>query len=91
MTKNKNTFNKRAFTIKEVSEYACVSRSTVENWLAKGILPFEDLPGRVSGSSRFKRIRKADLDIFLDQFYQQNFKTNKKRESEELFLIPRNT
>ena len=83
--------NRRAFTIPEAAEYTCVSRSTIENWMEKGILPFENLPGRGSSKYQFKSIRKVDLDNFLDKFYQQNFKPNKKKESKELFLIPRNT
>lgn len=91
MIKLRDIHNKRALTIQEAADYACVSRSTIENWMSKGILPFENLPGRGSGSNRFKRIRKTDLNNFLDQYYQQNFKPNKKKESKELFLIPRNT
>ena len=33
---------KRALTISLAAEYACVSRGTIENWMAKRILPFED-------------------------------------------------
>ena len=92
MANSDKTFNKRALTIKEVSEYACVSRSTVENWLVKGVLPFEELPSRGEGSYCFRRIRKTDLDNFLNQFYQKHSiqKSNNKK-SKELFLLPRNT
>ena len=34
MKNNDNKHKKRAFKISEAAEYACVGRSTVENWLA---------------------------------------------------------
>ena len=90
MNNDNKTYNKRAFTVKEASEYACVSRTTVENWMANKMLPFEKLPGRGKGSYCFKRIRKADLDDFLNKFYQSCYisKTTRKYKSNELFLIP---
>ncbi|MCP4726720.1 MAG: helix-turn-helix domain-containing protein [bacterium] len=57
---------KRAYTIQETAEYAGVSRGTVLNWLENRLLPFEVLPGRGKGKKRFIRIRKTDLDRFLD-------------------------
>ena len=68
MQNHDTTYDKRALTIKEAAEYACVYRSTVKNWIARGILPYEDLPGEGSGSHRFTRIRKEDLDGFLNNF-----------------------
>ncbi len=61
--KNKKS-EKHAFSIKEAAEYACVSRSTVENWFNKGLLPFEELLGRGKGLYHYRRIRKKDLDEF---------------------------
>ncbi len=91
MKNNEKIFDKRAFSIKEAAEYACVSRGTVENWLSKGLLPFEELPGRGKGNYCFRRIRKIDLDAFLDKFYQHSqFKTSSKQTSyTDLILIPR--
>ena len=94
MVDNKNTYNKRAFSIKEVAEYACVSRATVENWLIRGILSFEELPSRGKGAYCFRRIRKNDLDEFLNKYYQQNSfsdKPNENKEFREMILLPRNS
>lgn len=86
------TLDKRAFSIKEAAEYACVSRGTIENWLAKGLLPFEELPGRGKGSYCFRRIRKNDLDEFLNRFYTNTYSliSNKRSDKKELVLLPRN-
>jgi excisionase family DNA binding protein len=94
MKEKQTLFNKRAFTIKEAAEYACVSRATVENWLIRGILPFEELPSRGNGAYCFRRIRKNDLDAFLNNHYQQNSfsdKQNKNKEYRELILLPLNS
>jgi len=72
MNNDRNTFDKRAFTIKEAAEYACVSRSTVENWLTKGMLPYEELPNLGEGKYRFRRVRRHDLDKFLERLYSGN-------------------
>ena len=88
------TIDKRAFSINEAAEYACVSRATVENWLIRGILPFEELPSRGNGAYCFRRIRKTDLDTFLNKHYQQNsfsVKQNKNKEFREMILLPRNS
>ena len=61
--------NKRALTIAEAAEYACVSRGTIKNWIALGVLSFEDLPGSGKGNRRFILIRKKDLDTFLNSNY----------------------
>ena len=92
MNQNK-TYNKRALTIKEVADYACVSRSTVENWLAQELLPYEELPGRGKGIYHYRRIRKNDLDNFLNKFYLKNYtyRSETKNQSKELILLPRNT
>ena len=92
MNKNK-TYNKRALTIKEAADYVCVSRSTVENWLAQGLLPYEELPGRGKGIYHYRRIRKNDLDNFLNKFYLKNYtyRSETKNQSKELILLPRNT
>ncbi|MFC1694134.1 hypothetical protein ACFL1R_11565 [Candidatus Latescibacterota bacterium] len=87
----KNLNIKRAFTISEAAEYACVSRNMIDIWMAKGLLRFEELPGRGSGTYRFRRIRKNDIDNFLNQFYRQNSLSDKKKKSQELILLPRNT
>jgi excisionase family DNA binding protein len=89
----KEKFEKRALTIAEACEYACVSRGTVESWLAKGLLSYEELPGTGS-KQRFRRIRKKDLDTFLDQNIKVNKATHRKNETGEqksIFLLPKST
>ena len=82
---------KRALKITEAAEYSCVSRATIENWLVKGLLPYEELPGAGSGAHRFRRIRKQDLDDFLNRFYQTNVKVSdtNQRTPEKAILLPR--
>jgi excisionase family DNA binding protein len=89
--KKEFSFDKRAFTIREAAEYACVSRGTVDNWLSKGILPFEELPSRGKGNYCFRRIRKSDLDEFLNKFYSNNHSlfSNKHSDKSGMFLLPR--
>jgi len=60
---------KRAFSVSEAAEYACVGRSTLEGWITKRLLPYEELPGRGDNKYRFLRIRKKDIDAFLDSHY----------------------
>ncbi len=88
--KNKN--QKRAFTIAETAEYACVSRATVDNWLARGDLPFEEQPSAGKEIYKFRRIRKTDLDDFLNKFYSQPKTRDHNRKNSpthKLFLQPR--
>ena len=94
MNNLKRTYNKRALTLQEAAEYACVSRATVENWLSNELMPFEELPSRGKGSYCFRRIRKTDLDDFINKYYRkfsQSEKSNKSNESNELILLPRDS
>ena len=43
------------------------------------------------GTNRFIRIRKDDLDEFLDRFYQQCYKNPEKKERNKLTLLSRNS
>jgi len=81
---------KRALTIAEASRYACVSRGALEAWLIQGLLPFEELPGRGNGVHKFRRIRRTDIDEFLNQHYHQP-RTKRKENSNKtnLILLPR--
>ena len=85
----KNT--KRALTINEAAEYACVSRGTIENWMTRDILPYEELPGVGKGSYRFIRIRQKDLKELLDSSYKNNYTNKSSVTSNKLILLPRNT
>ena len=86
------TSDKRALTIREAAEYACVSRGTIENWLTRGVLPFEELPSRGTGKYCFRRIRKTDLDAFLNRFYitPRETTTQNQKHQNRPFLLPRN-
>ncbi len=86
-----NTSKKRAFTISEAAEYACVSRGTLTGWITKGALPYEDLPGRGNGSHKFRLIRKNDLDKFLDTHYQGTNDNSFRNSSNKLVLLPKDT
>ncbi len=72
MKNSDNLHNKRAFSISEAAEYTCVGRSTIENWLVQGLLAYEEYPSSGSGEHRFVRIRKEDLDNFIDRYYKKN-------------------
>ena len=89
MTQEK--FEKRAFTVAQAAEYCCVSRGMIDYWLTKGLLRFEELPG--SGEKqRFRRIRKEDLDSFLDKNLCENKETKQKKGNNEfkgIFLKPK--
>ncbi len=87
----KKTTTKRALTIQEAADYACVCRSTVENWLKRGLLPYEELPNGGGGKYHFRRIRMSDLDEFLDR-NRKNQKVEKKvvrMPDGKVFLLPK--
>ena len=86
---NNQEMNKRALTISEAAEYACVSRGSLQNWVDSGLIPFEELPSRGSGSHRFRLIRKTDLDDFLDQYYHAPDKKKNEINRSELILLPK--
>ncbi len=80
--------NRRAFTITEAARYACVSRGTIKNWLESEALPYEELPSRGEGKHCFQRIRKDDLDEFLNKHYCEPDKNFKKESADEIILLP---
>lgn len=82
---------KRAFTIPEAADYSCYSRGTIEGWIARGLLPYEEPPGRGDGKHRFRRVRRTDLDAFLDAHYQQVKVHAESRQQigNEIVLLPR--
>lgn len=85
------TYNKRAMTITEASQYVGVSRGTIENWLKKGLLPFEELPGKGNGFHKFRLIRKEDIDKFLDSTYHDRgiYPKTDKEKNNDIFLLPK--
>ncbi|MCE5273081.1 helix-turn-helix domain-containing protein [bacterium] len=85
-----NLKDKRAFSISEAARYAAVSRGTICSWLESGRLPFEELP--TSGSYRFRKVRRVDLDSFLDRHYQDGSRKKEppqEHRPSEWFLLPR--
>ena len=89
MSDDKKPKEKRALTLLEAAAYACVSKSTIKNWISHGLLPFEELPGRGTGSYCFRRIRKDDLDNFLNRYHWQQEEKQKKKLDNKLVLLPR--
>lgn len=84
---NKNK-KKRAFTIAETAVYVGVSETTVRNWIAADMIPYEELPGRGKGSYRFRLIRMVDIDDFLDKHYHDH-KKERKQYQDDLILLPK--
>ncbi|MFC1551927.1 helix-turn-helix domain-containing protein [Candidatus Latescibacterota bacterium] len=86
--KKKTSSTKRALTISEAAEYACVSEATMRNWIKSGLIPYEDLPSHGNGIYKFRLIRRIDLDIFLNKHYQLPQKNHKKKSFDEVILLP---
>ena len=84
-----DVMHKRALTISEASEYACVSKATVRNWIQSGLIPYEVLPGRGDGSRRHRLVRISDLDEFLNKHYHTSHKKENEIVIEELILLPK--
>ena len=85
-----NLTQKRALTIAEAAKYSCYSRGTIEGWIARGLLPVEQPPGRGTGEHKLRRIRLADLNAFLDQYYQQPEEKNiASSKAQGITLVPR--
>jgi len=87
--------DKRALTIAEAAKYTCVSRGTLELWITKRLLAFEELPGQGNGRKRFRRIRKSDLDEFLEKHYKDALSPIKPEKKPlelrgKIHLLPRN-
>ena len=80
--------SKRALSITEASDYACVSRATISNWLMCGLLPYEDLPGRGKGNYKFRLIRRNELDEFLNK-HHNSFPGRNNKTSQKPFLMPK--
>ena len=87
---SKRLNEKRALTLTEAAQYACLSRGTVQNWISQGLLPFEEFPGRGDGFKRLIRIRLEDLKAFLDLNYHKPNQINKVKKQDNLILLPQN-
>ena len=86
------TEQKRALNIAEASAYIGVSRGTLNNWILSGLIPFEELPGRGTGSHKFRLIRRFDLDVFLESHYHTlREKIKPQNPRREIVLLERTT
>ena len=88
--KLKNQNEKRALTLTEAAQYACLSRGSIQNLISQGLLPFEKFPGRGAGFKRLIRIRMEDLKAFLDSHYHKPNQINKVKKDDNLILLPQN-
>ena len=91
MTTGRNILlSKRAFNIQEAAKYACVSRGTIDNWILRDLLPYEELPSGGDGKKKFMRIRKVDLDELLNKSYHKKVVKKRSDNLSEMILLPRN-
>ena len=63
--KKKTSNTKRALTISEASEYACVSEGTIRNWLAKKLSHLRSFPAVVMVLTNFALYAKVISMNFL--------------------------
>ena len=61
--------DKRILNVSQAAEYSGYSRSTIISWIINGLLPYESPPGLGDGKYRTRKIRKDDLDRFLNKYY----------------------
>jgi len=85
----KSTPKKRALTISEAADFLCVSAGTVRNWLSQSLLPFEEFPGRGNGSKKFRLIRIADIEAFIEKYYCTGEKTELWKSEKKIKLLPK--
>ena len=83
--------SKQYLTIIEAAKFACVSRSTIVNWITEGLLPCIELPGRGNNVYCFRRICRKDLDEFLELFRKKRKTNIKEKLIEKLILLPRSS
>ena len=61
----------RVLSVNSAARYTGYSRAVVEYWLNDGLLPFEEVP-TPGTKNRCRRIRRADLDQFLEMYLKKN-------------------
>ncbi|HUU26288.1 MAG TPA: helix-turn-helix domain-containing protein [archaeon] len=81
--------NKRILSVNAAAKYSGYSCAVVQHWIDSGLLEFEEVP--VKGSkNRCRRIRKADLDQFLERYLKKNqAPRNSFQRKETLILLER--
>ena len=65
-------YDKRILSVNKAAQYAGVSRGVFDDWIRKGFIHYEELPGRGKGYRRFIRVRRDNLDAFLDERRTRN-------------------
>ena len=81
--------SRKIFSLNSAAKYSGYSRAVVEYWLDSGLLPFEEVP-TPGQKNRCRRIRKADLDAFLEGHLKRNRVTASSRQkTESLILLDR--
>ncbi|MCE5270383.1 helix-turn-helix domain-containing protein [bacterium] len=81
--------SRKIFSLNAAAEYSGYSRAVVEYWLDSGLLPFEEVP-TPGQKNRCRRIRKADLDAFLEGHLKKNHAPARpKLKTESLILLDR--
>lgn len=82
--------NCKLLTVKQAADYIGVARQTLQAWLQRGLLPFIELPAtRPRAVYRFIRLRREDLDDFLERHYRRSAIADKPAKSLSNQLIPR--
>ena len=78
------------YSISGAARYLGVSRGTIDHYLAKGILPYEDRPpGRGKGIYRNIRIRRTDLDRLREMWYRTKAPKRQTERPDRIILLPR--
>ena len=81
---------KPLLSIPEATRYSGFSRGMITNWLDAGVIPYVDLPpGRGKGVYRNRRIRRVDMDAFLEKYYHTGRPNRKVTTADPIILLPR--
>ena len=76
----------RIFSVNECHLYSGYSRGIIQYWLDTGLIPFEEIP-KPGQKNRCLRIRKADLDDFLDSCLKKNGTIGVSRPKREPLIL----
>lgn len=61
------SFTPEVLTLDAAAHYLSVSKRQIEEYVAKGTIPAIRLPAAAEGHLRRARIRKVDLDLFIER------------------------
>jgi len=89
MIAEKQKFPARVLSVNAAAQYCGYSRAVVQYWIDSGQLDYEEVP-TLGQKNRCRRIRKADLDDFLEMHRKRNGTSGGSRpKSEPLILLDR--